>query len=62
MVSVLNRVIYSSQNFPFEYIHHFLNVQHSVLYNTIARTNVLYNNIFVFLDIKLDLKCFWKLK
>jgi hypothetical protein len=38
------------------------NVQHSAPYNIMGRTEVLYTKIFAVPNIKLDWKCFWRLK
>jgi hypothetical protein len=57
---ILRRIFFSNTSTIFSFVRD--NVQHSAPYNIIGRTNVLHNKIFVVLDIKLDLKCFWGLK
>jgi hypothetical protein len=57
---ILRRIFLSNTSTIFSFVRD--NVQHSAPYNTIGHTDVLYNKIFVVLDIKLHLKCFWRLK
>jgi hypothetical protein len=52
---ILRRIFLSNTSTVFSFVRD--NVQHSALYNTIART-VFYNKIFVVLVIKSDLKFF----